>query len=225
MPTVHDLRSVQRDRPLYDDLYRRTAQVAEPAIGEALEKVTAGEASQLLARQLEGLRSFVLDLPGEVRASDPDLIAALESFAGAELRRDDDVLNLRHSLSEEFAVGFWDWMLQRMRVHAPEPGKRVARADLRVPGQGEEDPDKWAELDKLLVPFGLDRADAAMILERVLTQLLETDNDEVVRLPLGLSIDKAMLRRVLANQAEPASVDEGLIDFLFGFLRKESRPR
>lgn len=223
MPAVHDLRSVQRDRPLYEDLYRRTAQVAEPAIGEALQRVTAGEASQLLTKQLDGLRRFVLDLPAGSNALDPDLGAALSAFAAADLGRDDGVLELRHGLAEEFAVGFWDWMLQRMRSHAPKPGKKVARSDLRVARQGEDESDKWAELDKLLVPFALHRPEAAMILEKVLTQLLEANNDNVVRLPMGLSIDKAMLRRVLATEEEPAAPDQGVVDFLLGFVRSRTR--
>jgi hypothetical protein len=223
MPPVHDLRSARADRPLYEDLYRRTAEVAEPVIEEAVTRVTAESVDQLLAQELDGLQSFLVghSLEGELM-SDAEVGAGLREFLKAGLERDRDVAATTHRIAEEFSLVFWDYLLKRMADGAPTSPRSVRRSELSLAVDGET-ADQWKELDDLLVPFALSRSDAASIFVTVLRQLSDAAHADVIRLPLGLEIDRAMLERALANQPEPGQGVTGVVRDLFDGLSRALR--
>jgi len=199
-PLIHDVRAARKDLPLYDDLYRRTAQVAEPLVHEALCKVTSGAATELLHTQLRGLQKFVSeDQLRPESPSDEELLNALKGFVADDVARGlDDDKELGEELAREFAIGLWDVLLRQMRRNAK--GAAVQREDLEISASGDTGA-KWEELDMTLEPFGLQRTDADKILRAVLAQLSDATQGDQIKLPLGLCIDKAMLAR--RAQPEP----------------------
>jgi hypothetical protein len=193
-PLIHDVRAARKDLPLYDDLYRRTAQIAEPVVQEALRTVTSGAATELLHTQLRGLQKFVSeDQLGPESPSDEELLNALKGFVADDVARGlDEDKELGEELAREFAIGLWDVLLRHMRRNAK--GDAVQREDLEISASGDTGA-KWEEIDMTLEPFGLQRTDADKILRAVLAQLSDATQGDLIKLPLGLCIDKALLAR------------------------------
>ncbi|WP_457332354.1 hypothetical protein [Rhizobacter sp. P5_C2] len=211
--------------PLYDDLHRRTALVAEHRVQEALCKVTSSEATQLLHKQLRGLQEFIAGEPAELRpdrrADDP-LLASLRGFVADDVTRSvGDDAALAKDLSREFAVGLWDVLLRQM-TRSASGGSAVHRTDLELSGEGDAG-SKWEELDKALTPYGLRRDDAGAILRAVLTQLHDAAKGEQIGLPLGLAIDKAMLTRLLRGEPEPPAQKRGVFEILHDVITGSGR--
>ena len=211
-PLIHDIRSARRDLPLFEDLHRRTAQVAEPRVREVLCNVTSGEATDLLHKQLRGLQQFITEGHlGPDAPADDALLVALKGFVAEDVIRSlDDDAALGKQLAREFAVGLWGVLLRQMTRNAS--GSAVHREDLEISTDADAGA-RWEELDKALKPFGLQRKDAGEILRSVLTQLRDEAAGEQIGLPMGLSIDKAMLTRLLNGEPEPRQ-KRGVFDTL-----------
>jgi hypothetical protein len=215
MPQVHDVRAVQQDIPLYEDLHRMTVVVAEPMIAEAIT-LTSDEASALLEQQVRGLQRFLLEDSRLLEQDRAELRAVLDPMVRDEVERGvAQTESVSQDFAREFSVTFWDAMLRRMRSHSREA--KVIRGDLLVAAK-DADGAGWVDLDEVLAPYGLSRPDAAAILDTVMRQLLDSTEGDLVRLPLGLSIDKATLASVLAGEdpPQPSFLDK----FLDGFVSK-----
>lgn len=213
-PLIHDVRAARKDLPLYDALHRRTAQVALPHVQQAFLKVTSGEATDLLHKQLLGLQQFVTEEVRPEASADDQLLGALRGYVEDDLsRHGGDDAALVKDLSHEFAVGLWDVLLRQMARNAAG-GSTVHRTDLEISAEGDAAGNKWDELDRALKPYALQRQDASDILRAVLTQLRDEATGEQIGLPLGMTIDKAMLIRLLNGEPEPPPHKRGVFETL-----------
>jgi len=212
MPRIHDMKAIRADRPLYEDLYRRTAAVAAPAIRAAMERVTAGEAARLFEAQVTGLQQYLLE--GRAAAGSQGIGAEFGRFLQADLAAGAGDDALCRELSDEFARALWDSLLMQMAAHS-ERGA-VRRPDLLPAAAPDANADggRWSGVFQNLEPYSLSEGDVARIVREVLAQLAQEANvAERIRLPLGLSVDRAMLVRLLDGEPEPDK-PKGIMEML-----------
>jgi hypothetical protein len=211
MPPTHDLRAALQDRPLYEDLYRRTVAVAESMLGDRLRQYTAGEGAATLMAELRELRDFLLESrPAPAGAGDEEsLLAGLRAGIEQEFRKGGvgDDTALRHELTQEFARALWSALLQQMRLSAADG--QVSRAGIVV-SKAKED-QSWMDLYQVGLPYQLGPSELDAIVRDVLRQLRDEARGTTIRLPLGLQLEVAMLDRALDKRDEPAEPQQGFI--------------
>jgi hypothetical protein len=197
-------KAAREDRVLYEGLFALTATLAEAPIRNAIAEVTSEEATKELAKQLEELRAFLV----EQLARPPDgLTAHLADFAPKlreSLATEPDSEALYRDLALEFAKVLWGSLLRQMRLGTAAKDGCVERSDL-LPKAGGAD-ERWQEVYLAVEQYGLGQEQVAAVLKDVFSQLARDEPGDRIKLPLALSIDKAMLLRALHGQPEPSEL-------------------
>lgn len=194
-------KAAREDRVVYDRLFSLTTVAAQPLIRAAMEETTSEEATKELAGQLGELRAFLLDHPPS--PIEGNLAASLAGF-GPELRESlaqgPDSEELYRDLTREFSTVLWGALLRQMRLGTQAKGS-VARRDL-LPAEDASD-ERWQDVYLAVDQYGLGQQQVVSVLKKVFGQLASEESGDRIRLPLGLSVDKAMLVRALERQPEP----------------------
>jgi len=229
---VHDVDRARADRDLYAELRTLTVPFAQEWIEQSLKRATASAATDLFAREFEGVRALLaseeaLSYGVALRAEEPPVpgpgLARARVFKGLEPVLEEAVAaqtdrELVQTLAVEFADGLWSGLLRQMRLSAD--GGLVGRHSL-VPMEQQ----RWAPFWEGIAHFGVEPAQVQAIVKDVFEQLVQRpQTTDYVALPLGLKIRVSVLKDLLRKAN--AEADAGLLSraTFERFLETASKP-
>ncbi|MFG6432736.1 hypothetical protein [Roseateles sp. LYH14W] len=229
---VHDVERARADRDLYAELRTLTVPIAEEWIEQSLKRATASAATDLFAKEFEGVRALLaseeaLSYGVALRAEEPAVpgpgLPRARVFKGLEPVLEEAVATqidreLVKTLAAEFADGLWSGLLRQMRLSAD--GGLVGRHNL-VPVEEQ----RWTPFWEGIAHFGVEAVQVQAIVKDVFEQLAERpQTTDYVVLPLGLKIRVSMLKDLLRKANAEADAGLWSLSTFERFLETASKP-